>query len=753
MEEKPELSTQATITTEEEDGVGDEEFYEKIEAPKFVDFTAPDPYRPDDRYWFCLRVGCDQKHEEEIDPEAISKNFVLRVMAARSPYIKLRQILNRKASSVNEKCPLSAPSKPSKSRVSRLAVISSFSQKMVDGKRKAKPLSKLTSTPNAKGKQVAARYLTTPRNKKCLPNPNAFRSVQNPKITSIAVPKNRTVAKALVFHSPKKAIGIKTSVELRTPLTKICKGMKKLEINGQRKRVLGYSNKLSKEIRCDPNKSLPVEPARRQISACKDKNKAKELFRPPNCKGKETKSLRHIKRKSKGNTEKACNSVPKETVENDSSTMEIDTKSREGSLLSDSRVTEGNLYEEQLTTEETSGSFDSADFTKEQAIPCVEVVPSPKNSNAVLPDASRGDMNPSSISEGCLEQNAFSEFQENSKEGKKTSEGIDHVEKTKSSSEKRESLEDDKIESQTLGGGGHEGETMDSDDKENALASDGNRDFDHNTHHSGRLGKTKEIAKKVARAQEKTLKEGLTVASAGAQGVKYRKPKSTNPKPFRLRTDERGILKEANLERRIQPVVPQKETAAVIAVPGGIMHKKHGNEIQRNGKCLEQSKCNHDTHETSGNEEKILQKDEPEESRRAAIRTPVGQARPKTSAITPQRRSNSTLQKPKPVTSRLVCGSDVMSQKSENNLRKTKSPSLQRQVIISPKGVASTGKNIGSNLKCATQLTVIKETSAANKATASASRSLLRGKRPATIPKEPNFHGVHVPKTCTRKVT
>ncbi|GFY89472.1 hypothetical protein Acr_06g0014120 [Actinidia rufa] len=669
MEEKPELSTQATITTDEEDGVGDEEFYEKIEAPKFVDFTAPDPYRPDDRYWFCLRVGCDQKHEEEIDPEAISKNFVLRVMAARSPYIKLRQILNRKAL---------APSKPSKSRVSRLAVISSFSQKMVDGKRKAKPLSKLTSTPNANGKQVAARYLTTPRNKKCPPNPNSFRSVQNPKITSIAVPKSRTVAKALIFHSPKKAIGIKTSVELRTPLTKICKGMKKLEINGQRKRVLGYSNKLSKEIRRDPNKSLPVEPARRQLSACKDKNKAKELFRPPNCKGKETKSLRRIKRKSKGNTEKACNSVPKETIENDSSTMEIDTKSREGSLLGDSRVTEGNLYEEQLTTEETSGSFDCADFTKEQAIPCVE--------------------------------------------GKKTSEGIDHVEKTKSCSEKRESPEDDKTESQTLGGGGHEGQTMDSDDKENALASDGNRDFDHNTHHSGRLGKSKEIAKKVARAQEKTLKEGLTVASAGAQGVKYRKPKSTNPKPFRLRTDERGILKEANLERRMQPVVPQKETAAVVAVPGGILHKKHGNEIQ-------------------------------EESRRAVLRTPVGQARPKTSAITPQRRSNSTLQKPKPVTSRLVCGSDVTSQKSENNLRKTKSPSLQRQVIISPKGVASTGKNIGSNLKCATQLIVIKETSAANKATASASRSLLRGKRPATIPKEPNFHGVHVPKTCTKKVT
>ncbi|KAF3598389.1 hypothetical protein F2Q69_00034344 [Brassica cretica] len=57
----------------------EEDFYENIEAPKFVDLTAPD-HRPegDDRYWFCSRVGCDQKHEEFMDSEAIYKNFVLR---------------------------------------------------------------------------------------------------------------------------------------------------------------------------------------------------------------------------------------------------------------------------------------------------------------------------------------------------------------------------------------------------------------------------------------------------------------------------------------------------------------------------------------------------------------------------------------------------------------------------------------------------------------------------------------------------
>ena len=77
MEEKPELSTQATITTDEEDGGGDEEFYEKIEAPKFVDFTAPDPYRPDDRYWFCLRVGeCFDFHPKIALAHSISPDLL-----------------------------------------------------------------------------------------------------------------------------------------------------------------------------------------------------------------------------------------------------------------------------------------------------------------------------------------------------------------------------------------------------------------------------------------------------------------------------------------------------------------------------------------------------------------------------------------------------------------------------------------------------------------------------------------------------
>ncbi|KAL6964174.1 hypothetical protein U1Q18_035232 [Sarracenia purpurea var. burkii] len=718
---------------------------------------------------------------------------------------------------------------------------------------KVKPLPKLgSSTPHAKGKQVAAKYLTTPRNKKCLPNPNSFRSVQNPKSANAAVPRNRMVAKALVFGSPKKkAVGIKTSSELRTPLTKICERMKKLEITSQRKHILGNSNKLSKDIGRNPNTALPVDPSRRQLgAACRDKNKANELFSPPNCKKHEPKSLRGIKKKSKGGSYKPSSFLPKEMVENDSSDMEFDLKSREGSVLGNSRTNEGNAYEEHLETEKASGSFDSIDHTQEESIVCVDsdtglsdlsrrkmnsssnseegcleehgkacsVLGYPRtneenaneeclatekasvtfdyidhtqekailcvDSDTGLSDLSKSKMNSSSNSEkGCLEEQDFSA---NPEEGNKSSEGIVQEEKkTKENSEKREKPEDHRCETQTLGEVGLKGEeAIDNDDKENTLASYGNRcelvpplyliylllvttassivmmvlfyeigyrDFYHNSNHSER----KMIGKQEMNKITKDKKEGLTTVATGAQGgMKYKKPKPTNPKPFRLRTDERGILKEANLEKRMQSLIPQKGTVIMSSMlPGRISYKRHANEIHRNAV---ESKWDPDVQESSGSVlEKFLQKDEPRQIRTVVLRTPEGQMRQKVANITPQRRSNPTVQKPKPMTSRLEYGMDV---KSENSLRKTRPPSLQGQQFLRPNLVASMA--MASHLTCGSkQLSVIKEESStpsrseeANKAGTSAPRSLLRGKRPVTIPKEPNFHSIHVPKSCTRKV-
>ncbi|KAG6425000.1 hypothetical protein SASPL_115423 [Salvia splendens] len=136
---------------------------------------------------WCLRrgrlicvSGCDQKDEEEMDSEVIYNNFVLPVMTAKSPNVRLRKSLDKNAS---------------------------------------------------RRKPVAAKYLTTPRNKKSTSDQSSFQSVQHPKSINVEVPKSLIVAKALVFRSPKKAIK-------------------------SRKRVLGYS--------CNSSKKLSDNSSRRQ---------------------------------------------------------------------------------------------------------------------------------------------------------------------------------------------------------------------------------------------------------------------------------------------------------------------------------------------------------------------------------------------------------------------------------------------------------------------------------------------------------
>ncbi|QHN80499.1 uncharacterized protein DS421_20g678730 [Arachis hypogaea] len=316
----------------EEDETIDEDFYEKIQAPKFVDLTAPDPRLPDeDRHWFCMRFGCDQKHEEELDSEAIYKDFVLRVMAARSPNVKLRKALNRREASENLKCPLTAPAKP---RVSRMALISSLSHKMAENKAKVnKPLAKVSAsaTPNAKVKQSpsVAKALTTPRNqKKKVSIVEPFRTVQSKKALSVAVPKSRMVGKALVFHSPKRTVKIKSSVELKTPMRVLCSAMKKLELNGGKKNGEECNN------------SLHISASRKKLRGREVKSRVFDLLYSNNCKGPETNTVRCRKEKRVKGMEKCQVNLPHEENEIDSSDMEIDEKSRGSSL---ERCTESGI--------------------------------------------------------------------------------------------------------------------------------------------------------------------------------------------------------------------------------------------------------------------------------------------------------------------------------------------------------------------------------------------------------------------------
>ncbi|KAK9060319.1 hypothetical protein SSX86_021023 [Deinandra increscens subsp. villosa] len=517
--EEAESYTEEAEVKKEEIRMDDEEFYERIEAPKFVDFTKPYTYRTDDRYWFCSRVGCDQKHEEEINHEEISKNFVLRVLAARSPNVKLRRALNREHSSI--KCPLSAPAKPSKPRIPRLAMVSSLiSDKNGDTQRKIGPCSKVSSTPVAKSRQVAAKYMTTPRNKMCHPKPNSFRSIQNPKTATVDVPKSRTVAKALVFHSPKKAIILKRSVELQTPLTKICEGMKRLGIASEKKTLKGSTSK--------PKKPETEESSRRQLKTCRSEKKSKDLA-PSNS----------TQTRNKKNPSYKCQSTKYQVVDvklSDGSTSEFNKKEdlhpHETSETSNSHPALGAVINDLSNRDDKENMVSAEDHSNEVGI-------DDGNENALNPEDNNRSCN-QPLGDKILGKEIL-------KKNKVVQTAGPHETSETSNSHALGavindlSIRDDK--ENIASAEDHSNEVGIDDGKENALNPEDNNRSNHQP--LGDKIHGKEI-----------LKKNKAVQTTGPGLMKCKKPKPTSIKPFRLRTDERGILKEAILEKKLHLPAP-----------------------------------------------------------------------------------------------------------------------------------------------------------------------------------------------------
>lgn len=150
--------------------------------------------------------------------------------------------------SVEPKCPNTVPAKPSRSRVSRLAMISSIPHKgnnLRSKEVKAISTSKIATpkTKAVKGKESSSvpHKALTERKKKQMQSPAAFRSVQHPRpAAATRATESRVVAKALVFGSPKKLVKLKRSVE------------RKLEV-GSKIKGLGVNNKV--EASTTPSKT------------------------------------------------------------------------------------------------------------------------------------------------------------------------------------------------------------------------------------------------------------------------------------------------------------------------------------------------------------------------------------------------------------------------------------------------------------------------------------------------------------------
>ncbi|OEL27713.1 hypothetical protein BAE44_0011269 [Dichanthelium oligosanthes] len=201
---------------EEEEEYDDAVFYEDIQAPKFVDLTAPDASRPnDDPAWFCVRV-----------------------MAARSPNVRLQKAIRRRNQSSMLKCPHSAPPKPPRARFARLSAATEAPEKAAaNPKPRVQRICALRLSPTwTKAARVEApsarkKALTTPRSKAIRPRQEPFLSVKHQKEPVVAASRKGTVVKALFMSTPKKE-------PTRTPpadkskqaLSEVCSKRRKLNL-------------------------------------------------------------------------------------------------------------------------------------------------------------------------------------------------------------------------------------------------------------------------------------------------------------------------------------------------------------------------------------------------------------------------------------------------------------------------------------------------------------------------------------------
>ena len=190
------------------------------------------------------------------------------------------------------------------------------------------------------------------------------------------VPKTRVIAKALVFHSPKKACRTKKSLELKIPVGKLCAAMSKLEIASGKKQTIGC------------NRPLPLDKtSRKQFRGREVKSRVYDSLHSHTHKGQEAKPLKNMKRKKKEkDLKQSCEPVSREGDENYLSDMEINERSRNGSL-------EGCSESGTSKNGETNGHEGRLNF-KEPSEP-----PSAKHPVEVFSETSRGDISTLSSSE------------------------------------------------------------------------------------------------------------------------------------------------------------------------------------------------------------------------------------------------------------------------------------------------------------------------------------------------------------------
>ncbi|XP_020578440.1 uncharacterized protein LOC110023379 isoform X2 [Phalaenopsis equestris] len=457
-----------------------EDFYERIEAPKFVDFTISDSSFPDHRSWFCARIGCDQKHEE-IDPDELRRSFMLRVMTARSPNVRFQRALNRQGLRANTKCPQSVPAKSTKNGISRMSTLNSIKEKITMSKLKQHPISSFRETPI----QKRAKLPTLTSEKK-----QNTTSKKNSHAKYLKIPDT--------FVASKDRNLVKSAGSSKVPISKICsdkKKKKKINTGGESKRMSPCSYAIGS------NKCKGSSISSKNITAVGSKIGNHNILREAE------------QNVMKGFQIVAGSNGPENLVENN--TNAVKRTNEELLVVTNYKI----VSQSEASINPSKDEVENRDLKVSSGV---------SNQTKTTCNVTNDD---------DKENTLFKDY------------------KLISDSEASINPSKDRVENRDLkvsSGVSNEIKTAcnvtNDDDKENTLFTSVNNN----------------LQPKVAISKVKSLQfQNSNPQEAQNKAFQAVKPKrTTNPKPFRLRTDERGILKEANLERKLK-VEFRKEPATL----------------------------------------------------------------------------------------------------------------------------------------------------------------------------------------------
>jgi hypothetical protein len=518
----------------------------------------------------------------------------------------------------------------------------------------------VTPKAKAKGKESAVissvpqKALT--ERKKQMQSPAAFRSVQNPRNATIKVSENRVVAKALVFQSPKKLVKLKRSVELSSSVKKLCNGMRKLEIDNKRN-GLGVNHKV-----------VSSASSRRPLKTREVKSRVFDSLRSQKQIDQKDKGVSTLKKRVKKKEDPVPSSDPLKPY--DSNGMEVEDKtSRDEELLVENKSEElsdtskANMNN-QLQAREDPAVIKESGLATSQKYQITEI----EEKESALASECEDKENANIVA--AIDKEDIAVIKVSGLDKAKQCETVEIEDK-----ENALPLECEKKENAT-----NATDVDREDDKENSSALDNNRNLDQATYPllKKKVFGKKEICKttqKVMTVADKCF-NGKTV-SAGTR-VKYTKPKLTNPKPFRLRTDERQILKEANTEKKPQCTLAKEDTASIRGFHGENLGPNH-------------------------------------------------------QPVRLEKNSASRLKASRGTSTKLV----------SENMVDCKRVALGRKKQVANKRI-ETAEQASQMNGGSKEVPIINKPSVCVVASGE--------KRPVTVPKGPNFHCIHVPKSCTKRV-